>query len=193
MIVDPAGRPVPVIVRAVPERAEVVDYLRERIPELLVAWDNGSRDPWRTLDSALALAGESAALHLEDDVLLTRHWHDRVTAAIAERPRSVIQFFSMRRADLTVGSRLDRDFVMMQCVYLPAGLSAELRAYAPTWPGRAKDPTAIDFALRDLLRSKRQPYWIHVPSLVQHRTIPSAINPRRPKNRQSPTFSDPWL
>ena len=46
-------------------------------------------------------------------------------------------------------------------------------------------PNASDEDLRKLA------YWIHVPSLVQHRVAVSMIDSRRSSKRQSKTFIDP--
>jgi hypothetical protein len=42
--------------------------------------------------------------------------------------------------------------------------------------------------MADWLATRGERYWLHVPSLVQHRVVPSVINRRRSSRRQSVTF-----
>jgi hypothetical protein len=108
-----------IIVRCVPERAEFIRYLRKRIPEAIYYFCP-ERDAVAAFIGALELAGDGAAVHMEDDVILTRDFRKKLEKVIYAHPETVIQFFSMRTADLAIGSRLDRNFIMNQCVYLPA-------------------------------------------------------------------------
>lgn len=180
------------LIRACRERQEFVDYLLERIPGAVVIYDT-NRNAMDTFRAALAAAGDGPAVHMEDDIILTRRFTEKVEAAIAERPHMPIQFFSMRKADLTVGSREEpgRTFLMGQCFYLPAGMSRELLAYR--WPRLREHPTGLDLMVADFMRERRMRYWLHVPSLVQHRRGKSLIDPRRSSYRQSFTFEEPDL
>jgi len=183
-----------IIVRAMPERAADVAYLRERLPDAEFCFDR-TQNAKDTFLAALAMAGAEPCVHMEEDVILTRDFRAKLAAALAAHPDVLIQFFSMRKADLTVGSRWEpgRTFMMNQCFYLPAGYSAALLAYAATWPGWATDPTGYDLLLAAWLQEHKLRYWLHVPSLVQHRVERSLINPRRSSRRQSLTFTEPWL
>ena len=176
-----------IIIRAVRDRAPYIDYLTERLPAAEWCFDQ-KRNAMDTFLRALDMAGNDPVVHMEDDTLLTDGFLPALRAAIAERPGRVIQFFSMRKADLSIGSRWDGDFMMGQCFYLPAGYSAALREYWPRWPGKIEHPTGLDTMVCDWLKSRREKYWLHVPSLVDHRDCKSLINPRRSTKRQSLTF-----
>jgi hypothetical protein len=52
-------------------------------------------------------------------------------------------------------------------------------------------PNGTDQMVCDFLKSRREKYWLHVPSLVDHRIAVSMIDPRRSSKRQSLTFTDP--
>lgn len=180
------------VIRAVPERAAFVSYLTARLPGAVVVWDR-TRNALDTFVEACRAAGRAGALHVEDDVMLTAGFPAKAGGVIAGRPDSVVQFFSMRAADLTAGSREEpgRTFLMGQCFYLPPGVSAEVAAFAAGWGRRDEHPTGLDLMVADYLKETRRRYWLSVPSLVQHRSGRSAIDPRRSSARQSPTFTDP--
>lgn len=183
-----------IIIRGCRERSPWVDYLQERLPDASVIWD-ARHHALETFLRALARAGKAPALHIEDDVILTRDFRVKTEAVIREHADMPVQFFSLARKRDVLGARLEpgRSFMMGQCFYLPAGMSAELLEYADTWSGIKEHPTGLDFMVRDYLRAKRLRYWLHIPSLVQHRAGTSLINPRRARTRQSPTFTDPDL
>jgi hypothetical protein len=177
------------IVRAMREREPFLDPIRAELPALEVVWDR-SHNAMETWLAAMDHAGNGAAVHLEDDILPTRGLLTKMATAVVAHPDHVIQFFSLRRSDRTLGSRwmAGGTFMMTQCFYLPPGYSAELSAYYPRWPRRHTDQQGFDTKLHDWLASRRERYWLHVPSLVQHRVEPSLIDPRRSSRRQSPTF-----
>ena len=197
------------IVQAVRDRAEMVEYLQERLPDLEVCWDTQG-DAMMTFLAALRMSGDGPTLHLEDDVLLTEGFLGKVRAGIevarkeGERishPHPLVQFFSMRKADMGTGSRWDRRFLANCCWYAPPGFDRELLAFFPTWAprnatGRHSTMTysgrcaGTDTMVQAFLRERREPYWIHCPSLVQHRIGRSAVGPRS-GNRQSASFRDP--
>lgn len=178
----------PMIIRAVlPERAAFVDYLKGVLPEAQFCIDK-TRNAMDTFLSALDMAGDGPALHMEEDVLIGRDFRQQVQAAIQARPLNVIQFFSMRQADLTIGSRWDRNFMCAVCFYLPPGYSKAIRAYHRVWPGKVQHPTGTDSMVCDWLKERKEKHWINVPSLVEHRVAKSVIDPRRSSKRQSKTF-----
>jgi hypothetical protein len=154
-----------------------------------IIWDV-SRNAMTTFLTALGYVGDDAALHLEDDIELTAGFNDKAAAVLAEHPDDVVQFFSNRAGDVTVGSRWEpgRSFMMNQCFYLPAGMSRDLLAYAPTWRRREEHPTGYDLMLADFLKDAGLLYWLHVPSLVQHMPWRSEINSRRSAVRASRTY-----
>lgn len=171
----------------------MVAYLQRHLPDAEFAMDR-RRDGFDTLDLALEMAGDDPAVHLEEDILLTRGFRDKLEAEIARQPSTVIQFFSMRKADLTEGSRWDNNYLMFQCTYMPEGYSREFREFAQHWHRQHPEhPGGMDLAFRDFLKARRERYWIVVPSLVDHREAKSILDPRRSSKRQSKTFVDPVL
>ena len=186
------------IIKAVdwmPERHACIQYLKRNLPDAEWCMDE-KKSALDTLLRALEMAGDDPCLHLEEDIFLTTDFERKAEAAIAEHPDSLIQFFSMRKADREQGSRWDRDYLMNQCFYAPAGYSAAIRAYYEEWssvPGQLeKNANGSDTLVRDFLKDRKEQYWIHCPSLVDHRSLTSAIDKRRAKtNRQSFTFKDP--
>lgn len=164
-----------------------------------VIWDekNSALDTWQR---ALAYAGDEPVLILEDDVRLAPAFRTKVEQVIASKPDSVIQFFSMRKADETVGARYEpgRTFLMNQCVYYPALAARTLLDYSKKWQYHGDQDRAElehDVCVRAWLKSNGLHYWLHVPSLVQHENWASEINPTRSTKRQSETFGqqDPGL
>lgn len=178
------------ICRAVPERLDYAKDLLAVLPELDVLVDE-LRDPLEHFVRALRHAGDEPCLHLEDDAIPCEDFYERASVEIARRPDRVIQFFSMKPEDVTSGSRFDDHFVGGVCFYLPATYSRLIADYAPHWPKRASNPTALDIMVRHWLRKQRdnEAYWIVVPNLADHRVGPSSIDVSRPERRQSLTFS----
>ena len=177
-----------IIVRAVRDRIGYIEYLQENLPEAEFCFDT-DRNAMHTFLSALKMAGDEPVVHMEEDVLIAPNFKSRLEAAIAERPDTVIQFFSMRKADLEVGSRMDGNFLMGQCFYLPAGYSRKILEFYPTWEDLPKHPTGLDTMVGAFLKKRKEKYWIHIPNLVDHRIGASAIDPRRSSKRISKTFT----
>lgn len=179
------------IVRTTPECNSWVEYLQGKIPGLIVCMDT-TRNAMDTFLKAMEIAGDSPCVHLEDDILLTRRFTEKIEAIIGSEPEMVTNFFSMRKADLTDGTRLDygRSFMSTLCFYLPAGMSKGVLDFYPNRDKKWVDPTGIDFLVADYLKNNRVKYKIHVPNLVQHRMVRSRINSKRSTKRQSLTFAD---
>lgn len=178
-----------VIIRAVLERRDWVEYLRRHLPDAETVWDR-YRSSQETFERALTLAGNDPVVLIEDDVILTENFRDKLEAVIAHRRSSVVQFFSRQKADLEKGSRWAYWFQMNQCTYYPAGMAAQIADYMPGWKERT-GRTGNDSLVNDFLRERNLGHWIHVPNLVEHREGRSAINPRRATKRQSLTFAEP--
>jgi hypothetical protein len=179
-----------IIIRAVKDRANYIDYLKEKLPNAEWCFDE-KRNAMHTFIKALRMANNEPTIHMEEDVVLTDNFISKIEAEILKNPNKVIQFFSMRKADLTVGSRWDDNFLMAQCFYLPAGYANEIISYYSHWSSlesKQRYPTGLDLMVGDFLRKRKERYWIHVPSLVDHRVGVSAINAKRPKHRTSKTF-----
>lgn len=188
------------IIRGVPDRTEHINYLKRVLPE--AEWcmdkryhldiDNKIKSTLNFID-ALMIAGNEPCLHLEEDVIITNNFVEKINKAISERPNELIQFFSMRKADIEIGSRYDNNFMMNQCFYLPSGYGLLIAQYYNTWHRKDEFPGGYDMMMNDWLKTRKEKYWIHVPSLVEHRVAQSVADKRRSKNRQSKTFIDPVL
>lgn len=185
------------IVRYIPPRLDMVADIRQEIGDDLIQYcdpffydssTTGGTRAYSAFLAALNIARNEPSIHLEDDVLLCRDFKRKALHEIQQRPDSLIQFFSMRRADLIKGSRWDNNFIMAQCFYLPAGWAPELHEFGVYWEGRNEAPGGLDLMVNDFLKYKKRKYWIVVPNLADHRRSVSAIEPRRPRNRVSKTF-----
>lgn len=163
---------------------------RQEIPSLEICRDR-KHDAMDTFRLSLEMAGADACVHLEDDVILCEDFVKRVEAEIRKRPDDVIQFFSMRKDDLTIGSRYipGRLFCMNQCYYIPAGMGVELLAYMDRWTRYDEEPNAYDYLMADFFKERRIKYWNVCPNLVDHKAVKSRINPKRSSKRQSFTFA----
>lgn len=180
-----------IIVKAVPSRMEMIEYLRKNLPQAEFCMDQ-KQDAFDTFLRSLEMAGDEPAIHMEEDVILTKGFYEKVHRAISQKPFNLIQFFSMRKKDLTEGSRWDNNFLMNQCFYAPPTYSRQMRQFYDVWAVKnLKDhPNGTDQMVCDYLKAKKEKYWIHCPSLVDHRIAKSAIDPRRSSKRQSLTFQD---
>lgn len=147
-------------------------------------------DAMDTFKLSLEMAGDDPCVHLEDDIILCNDFVRRVEAEIAKRPNDVIQFFSMRKDDLTVGSRYIRGgaFCMNQCYYIPPGMGTKLLAYMDVWDRYDEHPTGYDILMADFFKLNGIKYWNVCPNLVDHKVAKSRINARRSSKRQSFTF-----
>ncbi len=166
-----------------------MDYLRRKLPGMEEVPDQ-DRDAYTNYVRTLERQGSDPAIHIEDDIILTREFVRKVHTVIGQHQDRVIQFFSIRKSDLAKGSRFDRAYMMNQCHYIPANYGPEIVRFSALWAQQHPGDNGCDTMLRDFLKSRHEPYWLHVPSLVQHRDAKSRLGPRSTK-RQSPTFTDP--
>ena len=180
-----------IIVKAMPERQSYIDYLKKNLPQAEFCMDE-KKDPFDTFIRAFRMAGSDACVHMEEDVILTKNFIQKLWFAINQNPFHIIQFFSMRKADLTIGSRWDKNFIANLCTYYPFQYSYFLAEFFYYWkksPNGIKNPTGTDTMVADWIKLKKLKYWIHVPNLVDHRVGKSIIDPRRgTTNRVSKTF-----
>lgn len=183
---------VKIIIKAVPERSEYIEYLRSNLPEAVFCMDE-KNCAFDTFLRSLDLAGDSPCIHMEEDIILTRGFIQKAETAISRKPMNFIQFFSMRKKDESEGSRWDNNFLMNQCFYAPPMYSKQMKEFYPSWARKylKEHPNGTDLMVQHFLKAKKERYWIHCPSLVQHRVAKSVINPRRSSKRQSMTFQDP--
>jgi hypothetical protein len=178
------------LVRSVPQREQWLPALVAEIPHLEIVRDR-TRVALDTFLLTLLTVGDDAAVLMEDDAEPCRGLVAKVEAEIARRPNRVINFFSRRKEDLTVGSRFmsGGGFLYNLCVYFPPTYCRMIYEFCPRWRNRVGiGPGGTDSMVADWLKERGESYWQHVPSLVQHRVGLSAIDRRRPRSRQSPTF-----
>ena len=130
---------------------------------------------------------------MEDDIILCDNFYNKIMKVIAERPHDVIQFYSMRKKDLTVGSRYEYggNFLCHLCYYLPQGMAKEVYKHSLEFEdsceyGEHRSPN--DLVTRSYFQKHKIKYWLHIPNLVDHKVGKSMIDPRRSSKRQSLTF-----
>jgi hypothetical protein len=187
------------IVRTVEPRD--ISNLVKNIPGLIIVKDQ-IHDAMDTFYRSLEAAGDEAAVNMEDDIILCGNFYDKINDVIAAHPDDVIQFFSMRKDDLTIGTRYlpGRDYLMNQCFYLPAGMSKDLLEWSKT--AVKKDGTlysqgkdilvgaGCDTLMAYYFQAKKIKYLNWCPNLVDHQVCKSIIDPRRSSKRQSLTFQE---
>lgn len=128
---------------------------------------------------------------MEDDVVLCKDFVKRAKNALKEHPDEIIQFFSMRKKDLEVGTRVEpgRNYLMAQCTYFPAEVLKEIIEYEPTFYKNTTEPhSPNDVLVQEALHHYKRNYVIYVPNLVDHMEETSMIDSRRSRKRQSLTF-----
>lgn len=181
-----------ILIRTCPQRSRFLPYLKNHLPSAEIIMDDGG-GAMQCFYQALKAAGDDAVIHMEDDVILTANFEAKAQEVIDCFKTMPIQFFSMRKADLVIGSRVEKGskFLMGQCFYLPQGVSREILKFAPTWKKHGTHPTGLDTLVADFFAANKMSYCLHVPSLVDHRDCVSEINSRRSTKRQSLTFVDP--
>lgn len=177
------------IMRTVGE-VDLSGYLKE-IPDLIIVKDT-TQNAYDTFQSALSKALGYGAIHLEDDIILCKDFRNRIIEIIKEHPEDVIQFFSMRKDDLTIGTRYinGSKFLMGQCFYIPNRLATDLLIYSYNWSRIKEHPTGLDTMISDFLKLNKINYLNIVPNLVDHKCVKSRIDPRRSTKRQSLTFKE---
>ena len=181
-----------IIIKAVKERKDFIEYLKINLPSAEWCFDE-KKCAFDTFLRALKMANNEPCLHLEEDILITKDFEKKAKKVITQKPFNLIQFFSMRKADVDKKSRWDRNFLMNQCFYAPPNYSRLILEYYNTWSKvkLQEHPNGTDQMVCDFLKSRKEKYWISVPSLVQHRISVSMIDKRRGStNRQSQTFVD---
>lgn len=177
-------------------REKYIEYLKLEIDDLVISYDSfidtGINDrAYQNFQQSLFMAGENATVQLEDDILLCDDFTNKIIEKINERPNEIIQFFSMRKADLEIGSRYETGskYMMMQCTYLPAGMAKRIYDFSLTFNTIRKEKNSpTDICVAYFMKQNKLKYWVCVPNLVDHIEGVSRINKRRSSKRQSLTF-----
>ena len=189
-----------VLIRTAPWQPERYEWARELLSELGDAGaqaglvlDEG-RNALDTFEKALAVQGGEDAWHMEDDVILTSNFVAKARAVQAQHGDKVIQVFSRRRDDLTVGSRLEpgSNFIHHQCFYLPGSLAGPLAAWSVAWRASWRREEShyskpfTDIMMSDFLKHHGLRYWLVCPNLIDHRSAVSLL--ANSTRRQSVSF-----
>lgn len=176
-----------------PGREPYADYLKKQLPEAEVIFDT-EKNATKNFIKMLRSAGDHEALLMEDDIILCSDFVKKINDVVSKRGSMLINFFSRRGRDLTHGSRIEpgRSFNYNCCVYYPAGWAREVANYYDRWTRREQELIGhgFDYLVADWLSENSLSYFLHVPSLVQHREGLSSIDKRRPRSRQSKTFNE---
>lgn len=186
------------IARTCDERVDNIQYLQINVPNLVLChdyFDKSLKDrAYENFKKSLVLAGENPCVHLEDDIEFCENFYEKCLIEVNNRPYDVIQFFSMRKADIEIGSRYEpgSKFCMNQCYYLPKGLGLKLLDYAETFKIGKTDKqlggSPYDTMMAEYFKINKVKYWVVVPNLVNHKASVSIIDKRRSSKRQSLTF-----
>src|SRR5262245_17686874 len=183
-----------VLVRSVPWHEERFGWAQELADTLgaeLVL--DSERDSYQTMLSALERQGDEGAWHLEDDVLPTSRWLDKARWLVSLRGSAVIQAYSDRTKDVTIGARWEPGGTLTgnQCFYVPGTIAPAMREALEQWDPYLDDPVKsmgqYDYAMADFMRRDGLRYWRATPSHVQHRHAPSLLQHHR-AGRTSRTF-----
>ncbi len=148
----------------------------------------------RALEHA-ATFGRPWILQLEDDVLLCPSFGVEALAHGLDRC-DVLTLFSRSKADLAAMDRGEKtrkigpsSFSMSQAFFIRADLAVGIERFAPGWyAAHPEHNRAADLLLGAYLSQKRARVLVRVPSLVQHKHLPSTL-PGHHGARQSESFT----
>lgn len=162
--------------------------MKKEIPGLVIMTDYGHNAMQNFLNAITYTNGP--AVHMEDDIILCDNFYAKATEIIARYPSDVIQFFSMRKEDLTIGTRwiAGSRFMMNQCFYLPEGMGKEIADFWKTSPRQNEPGAPYDSLMADYFKANRIKYLNWCPNLVDHKICRSRIDSRRSTKRKSLTF-----
>ena len=177
------------VVRAVMEREPFVQEILKQIPDAVVYYDEYGDAMKSYLHVCKNIIKGQPAVLLEDDIILTSNFRQKIEAVIEKYPKILINFFSLSKKYTAPHFKRGREYCMNQCEYFPEGFSTKVVEAYEHWPLKEKEPTAYDF-LVGYAWGGNTPYLVWCPSLVQHRQGKSIINPRRSSKRQSITFKE---
>ena len=162
--------------------------MKKEIPNLIVLVDK-KHDAMQNFLNAMTLS-DGPCVHLEDDVILCDDFYRKIRKVIEDHPNDVIQFFSMRKDDITIGTRYihGSKFMMNQCFYLPAGLGPKIAEFWRNSPRQKEAGAPYDLLMADYFKEHKMRYLNWCPNLVDHLECKSRIDSRRSSKRQSLTF-----
>ena len=177
------------VVRAVYSRKGYVMEIQRQLPDAVVYYDE-DHDPMKAyLHVCRDIVAGRPAVMLEDDIILTSDFRNKIESVIAKHPDTLINFFSLSKKYTEPHWKKGREYCMNQCEYYPEGFSLKIVKAYENWPLKEKEPNAYDY-LVGYAWGKSKPYLVWCPSLVQHRQTKSIIDPRRSSKRHSITFQE---
>lgn len=177
------------VVRAVHERQPFVDEILKQIPDAIVYYDDEHDAMKSYLHVCRDIIGTEPTVLLEDDVILTSNFIQKIEKVISKYPYVLINFFSLSKTKTSPHLKKGREHCMAQCEYYPEGFGVKVADAYETWPLKETDPSGTDL-LTGYAWGYSNNYLVWCPSLVQHRQVKSVINPRRSTKRQSITFEE---
>lgn len=185
------------IVNTCAGREHFVNEIVAQIPDVIVNYDDFT-DKGKFTSTAYfnyqrgwKLAGEFPCVQMDDDIVLTTNFVQKIKDAVAQYPNEVIQFFSMRKDDVKVGTRFEpvSNFLMQQCYYLPSGIAKYLYDFSFKYYETTEHKNCpSDICIQEALKTYKPKYLIWIPNLVDHRVAQSKINKTRSSKRQSKSF-----
>ena len=176
------------LIQNVPQRD--VSILLDQLKDVGLYVDKNKK-PLESFIETLKLAKDESALYMEDDIILSKDFIDDTSSFINMNKNNVINFWTLKKSIKETTLMLSSSFMSNLCVYFPNHhIKGLIDFYNKGWSGIKEHPTGMDLMVRDYLVATKTKYWLYQPSLVQHKKIVSAINPKRSKYRQSITFKD---
>ena len=176
------------LIQNVPERD--ISLLLSQLNNVSVYVDTNKK-PLESFIQTLKLAENNSALYMEDDIILSKDFINDTSSFINANDNYVINFWTLKKSIKETTLMSPSSFMSNLCVYFPNyHIEGLIDFYNKGWNRIDEHPTGMDLMVRDYLVSTKTKYWLYQPSLVQHKKIVSAINPRRSKYRQSITFKD---
>ena len=174
------------IIKAVQERKLFVDEILKKIPNAIVYYDKEHDAQKSYLYICENIIKQQPCVLLQDDIILTENFQEKIEKIIQQYPNMLISFFDMVTGKQPV-FREGKKFRFSQCVYHPPGFSKKVLESYPKWKYR-NNPVSYCDKLMGFAWGEEQDYLLWIPSLVQHRSCISAINEERSRHRISPTF-----
>ena len=178
-------------------REHLAKNIESQIPDVIINYDD-YKDSGKFTSTAyfnyvraINYLQGTGGIIMEDDVVLTQNFVKKAQNALKEHPDQIIQFFSMRKKDIEIGTRKERgsNYLMAQCTYFPAEVLKEILDYEPTFYENTKHThSPNDVLVADALKHNKRDYVVYVPNLVDHMEERSMISSSRSTKRQSLTF-----
>lgn len=148
--------------------------------------------PFQNWQRMLSMAGNDACLCMEDDIMVCNDFDRNIINAVGFYPDRLISFFTLKRVGVDhITERNGSDFCSALCYFLPVGMAGRLLEYSFDWLTTKRgieNPTAMDYCIADFLKDNKIKYILWSPSLVQHLSVKSRIDPRRSTKRQAINF-----